>query len=116
MSLCVQKRAVFAHFAAVAKAMANEHRLKLLVHLACGVHSVKTLAERSGLSIAQTSQHLQHLRLARLITVQRNGHSVAYQLADNRVLTILDVVYKTAERDFEEIEHILLSYLRRPKV
>jgi len=115
MSNCAQKRVVLARFTPVAKAMANEHRVRLLVDIACGEHSVKALAERSGLSMAQALRHLQLLKLTGLISKQRHGQSAVYELADNRVLTILDAVYKTVERDFEETELLLLSYLRRRK-
>ncbi|MGO9987075.1 MAG: ArsR/SmtB family transcription factor [Rhodomicrobium sp.] len=89
--------------------MANEHRLKLLVDIACGEHSMRALAERSGLSMAQVSRHLQVLKLAGLIAVERDGQPAVHRLADSRALT------EFAERDFEEIEHLLVSYLRRRK-
>jgi DNA-binding transcriptional ArsR family regulator len=52
MSSSSPKRALDAQFAAVAKAMAHEHRLELLEIFAQGECSVEALAERSGLSIA----------------------------------------------------------------
>jgi DNA-binding transcriptional ArsR family regulator len=115
MSTCMQHRTSLARLAAVAKAMANEHRLKLLVQLACGVDTAEALAERSELSISKTWQHLGHLKRAGLITMERHDHRVTYGLADSRALTILDLAYKTVDRDFEETEHLLLSYLRRRK-
>jgi DNA-binding transcriptional ArsR family regulator len=116
MSTCMQQRKSLAHLASVAQAMANEHRLKLLVHLACGVHTTAALAERSELSIMKTSRHLERLERAGLITVERHDHRIAYRLADSRALTVLDIAYKTVERDFEETEHLLLSYLHRRKL
>ncbi len=115
MSLCIHKRAALSHLAAVAKAMANENRICLLVHLARCEQSVKALAECSGFSIAKTSKLLKQLRLAGLISLRRDGASQVYQLSDSRILTILDAAYKIVERDFEETENLLLSYLRRSK-
>jgi len=109
---CLQKRTILAQLAAVAKAMANEHRLRLLLLLACGEHSVKTLSERSGLSAAKTSRHLQLLRRAGLVSVQRHDDTAFYQVADNRVLSVLDAVYKAANRDPGGIERFLHSYVR----
>ena len=57
------KRELYVQFAAIAKAMGNEPRLELLELVAQGERSVEALAEGSGLSIANASQHLQHLRL-----------------------------------------------------
>jgi ArsR family transcriptional regulator len=104
------KRDLYAQFAAVAKAVANEHRLELLELVAQGERSVEVLAERSGLSIANASQHLQHLRRAGLVTARRQTKFVLYRLADEAVLTMLAGMHKVAERNVGEVERILRSY------
>jgi ArsR family transcriptional regulator len=104
------KRDLYAQFAAVAKAVANEHRLELLELVAQGERSVEALAERSGLSIANASQHLQHLRRAGLVTARRQAKFVLYRLADEAVLTMLAGMHKVAERNLGEVERILRSY------
>src|SRR5262252_6884317 len=98
MSGTSSKRDLYVQFAAVAKAIANEHRLELLELVAQGERSVEALAQRSGLSIANASQHLQHLRRAGLVTARRDGKFVLYQLADEAVLTMLAAMHKVAER------------------
>ena len=104
------KRDLYAQFAAVAKAVANEHRLELLELVAQGERSVEALAERSGLSVANASQHLQHLRRAGLVTARRQAKFVLYRLADEAVLTMLAGMHKVAERNLGEVERILRSY------
>jgi ArsR family transcriptional regulator len=104
------KRELYAQFAAVAKAIANEHRLELLELIAQGERSVEALAERSGLSVANTSQHLQHLRRAGLVAARRQAKFVLYRLADDAVLTMLAAMHKVAERNVGEVERILRSY------
>jgi ArsR family transcriptional regulator len=104
------KRDLYAQFAAVAKAIANEHRLELLELVAQGERSVEVLAERSGLSVANASQHLQHLRRAGLVTARRQAKFVLYRLADDSVLTMLAGMHKVAERNLGEVERILRSY------
>ena len=104
------KRDLYAQFATVAKAIANEHRLELIELVAQGERSVEALAERSGLSIANASQHLQHLRRAGLVTARRQAKFVLYRLADDAVLTMLAAMHKVAERNVGEVERILRSY------
>jgi ArsR family transcriptional regulator len=104
------KRDLYVQFAAVAKAIANEHRLELLELVAQGERSVETLAELSGLSVANASQHLQHLRRAGLITARRLAKFVLYRLADDAVLTMLAGMHKVAERNIGEVNRILRSY------
>ncbi|HEY7548132.1 MAG TPA: metalloregulator ArsR/SmtB family transcription factor, partial [Hyphomicrobiaceae bacterium] len=104
------KRDLYVQFAAVAKAIANEHRLELLELVAQGERSVEALAERCGLSVANASQHLQHLRRAGLVTARRQAKFVLYRLADDAVLTMLAAMRKVAERNVGEVERILRSY------
>jgi len=104
------KRELFVQFAAVAKAIGNEHRLELLELVAQGERSVEALAEGSGLSIANASQHLQHLRRAGLVTARRQAKFVLYSLADDAVLTVLSGIHKLARRNVGEVERILRCY------
>ncbi len=104
------KRDLYVQFAAVAKAIGHEHRLELLELVAQGERSVEALAERSGLSIANASQHLQHLRRAGLVAARRQAKFVLYRLADDAVLTMLAAMHKVAERNVVEVERILHSY------
>jgi ArsR family transcriptional regulator len=104
------KRDLYAQFAAVAKAIGNEHRLELLELVAQGERSVEALAERSGLSIANASQHLQHLRRAGLVTARRQAKFVLYRLTDDTVLTMVAAMHRVAERNVGEVERILRSY------
>jgi ArsR family transcriptional regulator len=104
------KRDLYAQFAAVAKAIANAHRLELLEHVAQGERSVEALAELSGLSVANASQHLQHLRRAGLVVARREAKFVLYRLADDAVLAMLAAMHKVAERNVGEVERILRGY------
>ncbi len=104
------KRELYAQFAAVAKAIGHEHRLELIELVAQGERSVEALALRSGLSVANASQHLQHLRRAGLVTARRQAKFVLYRLADASVLTLLAGIHKVAERNIGEVERILRSY------
>jgi ArsR family transcriptional regulator len=106
------KRALYAQFAAVAKALAHGHRLELLELVAQGERSVETLAEGVGLSVANASQHLQHLRRAGLVTARRQAKFVLYRLADDSVLAPLAAMHKVAERNLGEVDRILRSYFR----
>ena len=104
------KRALYAQFAAVAKAIGHEHRLELLKLVAQGERTVETLAERCGIAIANTSQHLQHLRRAGLVSARREGKFVLYALSDDTVLAAISGVRRVAERNVAEVNRILRSY------
>jgi rhodanese-related sulfurtransferase/biotin operon repressor len=104
------KRALFAQFAAVAKAVAHPHRLELLEQIAQGERSVERLAERVGLSIANASQHLQQMRRGGLLVARREGKYVLYSLADDTVLDLEAALRRIAERNIAEVERVVRSY------
>jgi ArsR family transcriptional regulator len=104
------KQALFAQFAAVAKTLGHTHRLELLEQLAQGERSVEVLAQRTGLSIANASQHLQHMRRAGVVANRRDGKFVYYRLADDAVLDLLAALRRIAERNVGEVERLVRTY------
>ena len=104
------KQALFAEFAKVSRALGHAHRLEILEHLAQGECHVEVLSERIGLSIANTSQHLQHLRRAGLATSRRDGKFVRYRLSDETVLVVLSSIRQVAERNVAEVDRIVRGY------
>jgi rhodanese-related sulfurtransferase/DNA-binding transcriptional ArsR family regulator len=107
------KQAVFAQFAAVAKSLGHPHRLELLEQMAQGERTVEVLAERSGLSVANASQHLQHLRRAGLLKSRRQGKFVYYTLADDSILDVLTALRRIAERNVAEVERLVRNYFNK---
>ena len=104
------KQALFAEFAAVARALGHAHRLELLEHLAQAERGVEALAARVGLSVANASQHLQQLRRAGLVACRRDGRFVLYRLADDGVLALLAALRQVTERNVAEVDRLIRSY------
>jgi rhodanese-related sulfurtransferase/DNA-binding transcriptional ArsR family regulator len=110
MSSINPKRALFVEFAEVAKCLAHAHRLELVEQLAQGERSVEILAAKTGLSIANTSQHLQQMRRTGIISARRDGKFVFYRLADESVLDLLAALRRIAERNSAEVERVIRTY------
>ncbi len=105
------KHELFAQFARVGKALSHANRLELLEFIAQGKRSVEELANVSGLTVANTSQHLQHLRQAGLVTSHKQGLKVYYQLSGDDVITLLDTLRGVAERHIAEVNKLVSTYL-----
>lgn len=60
------------------KLLADRTRLQIVWALLHGEHSVNELAQHLGVNAAGVSQHLAKLRLARLVTVRREGTKAFY--------------------------------------
>jgi rhodanese-related sulfurtransferase/DNA-binding transcriptional ArsR family regulator len=105
------KQELFAQLARVAKALAHGNRLELLEFLAQGERSVDELATVSGLTMANTSQHLQQLRQAGLVTTRKEGVRVIYRLSGEDVLSLTDTLRQVADRHLAEVERLVTTYL-----
>jgi len=105
------KQDLFAQFARVGKALSNGNRLELLEFLAQGERSVDQLARVSGLTVANTSQHLQQLRQAGLIVSRKQGLKVFYRLSGDDVLTLFEALRAVAGRHVAEVERLVNTFL-----
>jgi len=76
------------------KAIAHEGRLMILCRLAEGECSVTELERLLSARQAAVSQQLARLRLEGIVGTRRDGKSVYYFLADERVKTIIPVLYE----------------------
>lgn len=107
----------FEALAEIAKTLGHAHRLVLLEHVAQGERAVERLAELSGLSVANTSQHLQHLRRAGFVQTRREGKRVLYRLGAGPVAQVLAALRGYAEHQRAEIEEVISdSILRRDRL
>ncbi|CAA7614379.1 metalloregulator ArsR/SmtB family transcription factor [Magnetospirillum sp. UT-4] len=104
------KLSMLEQFAAVAKALSSPHRLDLLELLAQGERGVEGLAAAAGLSVANTSQHLQVLRRVGLVVSRKSGPQVLYRLSDDDVLDLLASLRRTAERHVAEVDRLVRGY------
>lgn len=104
------KHQLLEQFANVAKALGHAHRLELLEFLAQGERSVEVLSQLAGLTVANTSQHLQFLRRAGLVTSRKRGLYVFYSVAGEDVIGLLRALRQTTERHVAEVDRIVSGY------
>src|SRR5215217_7541942 len=64
-----------------------------------------------GLSVANTSQHLQVLRQAGLVATRREGTSVHYRLAAPEVFELWRALRTLASSRLAEVERLAAAYL-----
>jgi rhodanese-related sulfurtransferase/DNA-binding transcriptional ArsR family regulator len=106
----VFKDRLYAQFARVGKAVGNPHRLELLELLAQGERTVDSLANETGMSLANTSQHLQALRQGGLVESRKGGLFVHYRVADDSVLLLAKAVRVVAEHQLAELDRVVSDY------
>ena len=105
------KDELYDQFARLAKAMASGRRLELIDLLAQGPRTVESLAEETEQSVANTSQHLQVLRQARLVETTRRGNHIHYRLAADHVLKLWTALRITGEARLTEIGSLVQAFM-----
>ena len=105
------KNELYDQFARLTKALGSGRRLELIELLAQGERTVEALAEETEQSIANTSQHLQVLRQARLVDATRAGNYIGYRLADERVLRLWLAFRDVGETQLAEIGALVQTFL-----
>jgi rhodanese-related sulfurtransferase/predicted transcriptional regulator len=111
MSSRREKDALFEAIALMGKAFSSPRRLELLDLLAQAPRTVDELARASEQSTANTSQHLQALHAAGLVSRAREGTSVRYALAGDRALALWLALRDASGAQLAEVERAARDYL-----
>src|SRR6266699_631975 len=104
------KDRLYGQFARIGKALSSPHRLEILELLAQSERTVDSLATEMGLSLANTSQHLQALRQAALVDSRKDGLFVFYRLADPAICDLCTVIRTVAERRLADLERLVREH------
>jgi rhodanese-related sulfurtransferase/DNA-binding transcriptional ArsR family regulator len=103
------RRAARAHYgelARIGRALSSPARLQILDLLRQGDRHVEELAEAAGLTVANSSRHLQQMRAARLVDAERDGRHVRYRLATADVSRVFGALRGLAEAVLPEMDRL----------
>jgi rhodanese-related sulfurtransferase/DNA-binding transcriptional ArsR family regulator len=111
MSSDPAKERLYQAIGRVAAALGSAGRLQILEYVAQGERSVDALAAMTGLSVANTSKHLQALRQAGLVTARKAGLRVYYSIAGDDVSRLLASLRGVAEHRAADVDKLLQTWL-----
>ena len=104
------KQELFVNLARIGAALSSPARIQFLGLLAQTERSVEELAGMMGMTVANTSQHLQKLRQAGLIQGRKEGLYVYYRLTGDEVVGLLSAIGRVGEAHVAEVERIVRLY------
>lgn len=102
---------LYEQFARIGKALSSARRVELLDLLCQGERSVDALAGASGMTVTNTSQHLQALRAARLVDARKDGTKVIYRVAGDDVCCFFFALRELAGSRLAEVEQFVRRYV-----
>ena len=111
MSSDPAKERLYQAIGRVAAALGSAGRLQILEYVAQGERSVDALAAMTGLSVANTSKHLQALRQSGLVNARKAGLRVYYSIAGDDVSLLLASLRGVAEHRAADVDKLLQTWL-----
>ncbi|WP_019557751.1 ArsR/SmtB family transcription factor [Thiomicrorhabdus arctica] len=101
------KLCLFEQLAQIGKSLGHANRLLILDVLAQGSCQVEVLSFKLGLSVANVSKHLQHLKQAGLVVNEVQGTQRIYQLSDEAIVPLIQILRQIAENQMAEVANLL---------
>ena len=80
----------------LAKSLSDENRLRILLCVSNGKKSVSSIVEELELSQPLVSHHLKELKRTLLVSVERSGPFIYYEIADKKIMNILKALHDLA--------------------
>lgn len=105
------ERVFHEQFARIGRALGAPGRVELLDLLCQGERSVEALAHASGMTVTNTSQHLQVLRAAALVEARKDGTKVIYRLAGEDVCRFFLALRELARARLAEVDRLVRCHL-----
>ncbi|MGT2742746.1 ArsR/SmtB family transcription factor [Streptococcus plurextorum] len=102
---------VFLEYVRIAKALSSEKRLEILHRLIHGPKTVEQLTRMTDMTTANTSRHLQVLKEASLVTIERDGKYIWYSISTPTVETLLSAIHSISEEQSPMLNWIEQSYI-----
>lgn len=82
------RKRIFENLGIITQTLASASRLRIVQCLTNSSCSVETLSQKTGESVANTSQHLQKLLKAGVVRCEKQGVSRIYHLSNRKVLEL----------------------------
>jgi rhodanese-related sulfurtransferase len=104
------KDQVYTILTRLTKALANPHRVEVIELLAQGEKTVERIAEETGLTVANASQHLQVLKQVKLLITYRRGNHIYYRLGSPAVLQAWHALRALGLQQLPEVQQVIHDF------
>ena len=113
--MTIIKKQLFEQLALIAHSLASPQRVELLDYLAQAERGVDELSQLAGLTVANTSRHLQVLKQNGVVSVRKQGKSRIYSLAGDDVVLLISSLRKTAKTHLAEVDRLISQITTNPQ-
>lgn len=100
------KGQLYKELSRIGKSLSSDRRLEILDLLSQSPKSVDAISKETGISVANTSRHLQVLRDSRLVKTERDGNRIIYSLTSHQVIELVHLLTSIGEHELLEMQTI----------
>ena len=104
------KDSIFEQLARVGAAFSSPKRVEIIELLAQGERTVESVAVATGMSVANTSQHLGILRSSGLVSSRREGLYAFYRISEDSVVMTFHALRSLAESRLAEVRQLAAAF------
>ncbi len=105
-SIQIYKDQLYKELARLGKGLASDKRLEILDLLTQSSKSVEVISKETGMSIANTSRHLQVLKESRLVKNTKDGNRVIYSISSEKISKLILLLISVGEDELSEMKSI----------
>jgi len=95
----------------IGKALSSSGRIEILELLSQSNKTVENLARLTGLTVANTSRHLQLLKQVGLVVSTKSGQHVIYELAGEDVMRLIQLTRSIAQKYITGVEALVNEFI-----
>lgn len=100
------KNELYKELARLGKGLSSDRRLEILDLLTQAPKTVETIANEVGISVANTSRHLQILKDSRLVKTERNGNHIIYSLSSPQISELIHLLISIGGQELSDMKSI----------
>ena len=100
------KNSLYSGLSKIGKCLSSEKRIEILDLLVQGAKTVESISNETGMSIANTSRHLQVLKDGNLVVSEKNGNYVIYEVANTQIIDLVYLLIGVGEQQLGDIQRI----------
>ena len=100
------KNSLYSGLSKIGKCLSSEKRIEILDLLVQGAKTVESISNETGMSIANTSRHLQVLKDGNLVVCEKKGNYVVYEIANTQIIDLVYLLIGVGEQQLSDIQRI----------
>ena len=100
------KNSLYSGLSKIGKCLSSEKRIEILDLLVQGSKTVESISNETGMSIANTSRHLQVLKDGNLVISEKKGNYVVYEIANTQIIDLVYLLIGVGEQQLADIQRI----------